>query len=73
MNSITLNNTRYHQQNEMISWCEQHIGKGGWTWGIPEIWEGLDDWIWAICSLYGYTTFSFKNSQDFVLFTLRWS
>lgn len=73
MNSITLNNTRYHQQNEMISWCEQHIGKGGWTYYRPKIWEGLDGWIWTVWSQFDNTTFNFKHSEHLVLFTLRWS
>jgi hypothetical protein len=73
MNSITFDKTRYHQQGEMIKWCAKNIGNGEWVWGSPETWEGLGDRVWVINSSFGYTTFDFKNSEDLVLFTLRWS
>lgn len=70
---ITFGKDRYHQHGEMEEWCHTHIGKGGWLWGSPKTWEGLDDKIWIMHSTFGNTTFAFKDARHYTLFVLRWS
>lgn len=61
---ISFGKDKYHLQEEMNSWCEEHIGNGGW---IPD-----PDAAWLIECMFGKTTYSFKHEVDFVLFKLRW-
>lgn len=64
--TISLGRDRYHQQEEMIAWCEEHIGIGAWWSGRP---TGMD---WSIECVFGRTTFWFKHDSDAVLFSLKW-
>ena len=68
MNSITFNNTRYHLNGAMEEWCRDNVGQGGWVGRY----EREDD-RWSIDSMFGNTTFKFKNEKDYVWFLLRWS
>jgi hypothetical protein len=71
--NITFDNTRYHLNNEMEKWCEKNIGPGCWTFGKARTWEGMGTNLWTIDSMFGNTTFSFKNEKDYIWFVLRWS
>lgn len=70
---IRFSKDRYHEQNDMIEWCHNNIGPGCWTYGTPLTWKGMGDNLWVVNSIFGSTTFAFKNAKDLVLFTLRWS
>ncbi len=70
---ITFNKDRYHQIIDMEDWCHKHIGKGGWVWGSPSTWEGLDGKIWVMHSAFGNTTFAFKEQKHYTWFILRWT
>lgn len=70
---ITFGKDRYHLNREMEVWCKQHIGPGGWTYGTPSTWEGMGDKIWVIFSMFGNTTFAFKDSKHLSMFLLRWA
>lgn len=70
---ITFGKDRYHEHGRMEYWCEKNIGPGGWTWGTPETWEGMGDKTWVIHSMFGNTTFAFKDPRHYTLFVLRWS
>jgi hypothetical protein len=65
MNSITFGKERYHLNGAMEYWCADHIGKGGWL-------REYDD-MWNINSIFGNTTFKFKNEKDYTWFVLRWA
>jgi hypothetical protein len=71
MNTITFGKDRYHEHTEMERWCHEHIGKGGWS--CFDNWEGLDGKIWLMYSMFGNTTFAFKENKHYTLFVLRWS
>jgi hypothetical protein len=73
MKQITFGKERYHQHPEMEQWCHKNIGLGGWTYETPKTWEGMSNKIWSVDSMFGNTTFSFKNSKDYIMFILRWS
>jgi hypothetical protein len=68
--TITFDRDRYHQQEEMISWCNAHIGLGTWWTGLTELPTSMS---WALDCLHGRTTFWFDNDSDALLFALRWS
>jgi hypothetical protein len=73
MNFITFNNTRYHLNGKMENWCSKQFGPGNW---ISE--RTVKDWTemqvsWTIHSMFGNTTFSFKEPEDLTMFILRWS
>jgi hypothetical protein len=70
---ITFGKDRYHQHPEMEQWCKDNIGKGKWICGTPKTWKGLEDIDWAIDSMFGNTTFAFKDAKHLTLFILRWA
>jgi hypothetical protein len=74
MNFYTFGKDRYHLNNEMEQWCKENIGQGGWSYANPKTWEGMHgNWIWVMSSMFGNTTFSFKDPNHLTLFLLRWS
>jgi hypothetical protein len=70
---ITFGKERYHQHTLMEMWCHKNIGKGGWTYSTPKTWEGMDDKVWIVHSMFGNTTFAFKEPKHLTMFLLRWS
>lgn len=70
---VTFSNERYHLNGEMENWCIKHVGPGNW---ISE--REVKDWTgmqvnWTIHSMFGNTTFSFKDAKSYTMFLLRWS
>ena len=70
---VTFGKDRYSQHPEMEQWCRSTIGEGGWTYETPKTWEGMGGKIWVMHSMFGNTTFAFKNSKDLTMFLLRWA
>ena len=70
---ITFDKERYHQHRDMEQWCHDHIGLGGWTYSTPETWDGMEGKIWIMHSMFGRTTFVFKEAKHLTWFILRWS
>ena len=70
---ITFGKDRYHEHTDMESWCHKNIGPGGWSYASPKTWEGMGDKIWIMHSMFGNTTFAFKDPRHYTLFVLRWS
>lgn len=64
-NEIQFDKDRYHELEQMISWCRQSIGPGGYLFG--------DHCVWQIETVFGTSTFTFKRDQDAALFALRWA
>ncbi len=73
MNSVTFNNTHYHLNGEMEEWCRTYAGEGGWHYDTPKLWTGMGDKVWSIHSMFGNTTFAFKEDKHYHWFLLRWS
>ena len=68
---ITFNNTRYHLNGAMQQWCEEHFGSGKWiSESCPKDWTGMPGW--TIHSMFGNTTFAFKEQRHYNWFILRW-
>jgi hypothetical protein len=65
MFEVTFGKERYHQINDMVRWCKDNIGDGGWL-------AGDHDW-WACEGAFGNTTFKFKRDADHTMFLLRWA
>ena len=55
---------RYHQVREIIEWCLENVGPGGYN--------SLDS-IWAVVTTFGKSSWLFKNQDDATMFTLRWA
>jgi hypothetical protein len=72
MNFFTFGKDKYHLHPEMEQWCHDNIGKGGWTYTTPKTWKGMGDKIWSIDSMFGNTTFAFKDPKHLTFFLLRW-
>ena len=68
MNSITFGREHYHLNDKMEQWCYNNIGKGSWTYTTPETWDSMDGKIWAMHSMFGNTTFCFKDEKDHAWF-----
>lgn len=74
MSHITFGKDCYHLNGEMERWCRDTIGSGRWVGGQLTTWEGMPaDEVWAVCSMFGNTTFMFKRERDYQWFLLRWS
>ena len=71
VNVITFNNTRYHLNGDMEQWCVKHFDQGQWiSEPYPKDWTGLPNW--TIHSMFGNTTFAFKEQRHYNWFILRW-
>jgi len=69
---VTFNNTRYHLNNEMEQWCRDKVGPGKWIGGRLKTREGMDPNLWVMESMFGNTTFAFKDQRHYNWFILRW-
>lgn len=67
---ITFGKDRYHLHREMEAWCQDNVGEGGWN-SDRLVWD--EGRKWATSSMFGNTTFAFKNERDYIWFVLRWS
>ena len=71
---VSFNNRQYHLQNDMISWCEEHIGMNApyrnWVASKPNSWGGMGRW--CVASAFGNTYFYFRDEADATAFMLRW-
>jgi hypothetical protein len=65
---ISFGKDRYHEYLDMIAWCEKHCGEGGYY----EFSKNPDTANWSINSMFGNTHFFFRNTEDALLFALRW-
>jgi hypothetical protein len=71
---ITFGKDHYHLNRVMEQWCHEHIGQGGWAHETPKAWGCMmGDKIWVMHSMFGNTTFCFKEEKDFMWFKLRWA
>lgn len=64
MKKIVLGKDRYHQIGSMYTWCVENIGQGGYV--------NDSEFVWTVDTVFGTTTFTFKDSSDCSLFALRW-
>ena len=63
---------RYHEINEIQAWCAQQFGEGQWiNEPYPKDWTAMPNW--TIHSMFGNTTFAFKDETQYNWFMLRWS
>lgn len=73
MSWITFGKDKYHLNDAMQSWCTEHIGPGNWiSERTVKEWEGMQV-DWTIHSMFGNTTYCFKDPKYCTLFILRWS
>jgi hypothetical protein len=70
---ITFGKDKYHLNGTMEKWCADNIGPGMWTFSSPVSWEGMDDKTWVTYSMFGNTTFCFKEEKHYDWFVLRWA
>lgn len=68
MVEIRLGYDKFHQQREIIEWCDQILGPGKKVWYPPNEWK--TNWTWT--TGFGSTFFFFRNPRDATIFTLRW-
>jgi hypothetical protein len=61
---VTFGKDKYHLNREMEQWCEEHIGPGGWV--------RCNNDLWNVTSIFGDTTFSFKEKEHLTWFMLVW-
>lgn len=72
MNYLTFGKEHYHLHCEMEDWCEKYFGQGKWIFDrFPKDWTGLPNW--TVHSMFGNTTFAFKDAKHYTLFVLRWA
>jgi hypothetical protein len=63
---ITFGKDRYRLNDEMEQWCRDTIGTGSWGGYIAGD-------LWSIHSIFGHTTFKFREEKHYNWFVLRWS
>jgi hypothetical protein len=73
MNAVTFGKDHYHLNGEMEQWCRTYVGEGKWIGERLQTWEGMEPNVWTIESMFGNTTFAFKDEKYYNWFILRWS
>ena len=68
MIEVKFGKDRYHQQQLMVSWCKQYLGKDD-GWGSYKK-DGKDRW--GIDAGFGNTFFYFRDEEDASAFVLVW-
>ena len=66
---ITFGKDQYHLNGSMEQWCLDQVGKGGWLYRFDQD----ENDMWGIKSVFGHTTFIFKDPKHLTMFLLRWS
>lgn len=64
---VSLGKDRYHQHREIIEWCEENCGEGGYGSFSRD-----ENAKWSVDGIFGNHHFFFKDEKDFIMFTLRW-
>ena len=72
-NWITFGKDQYYLNREMEEWCTHNVGPGKWISGRLKTWEGMGDTVWVMESMFGNTTFSFRDAKHLTHFLLRWA
>ena len=70
---ITFGKDQYHLNREMEEWCTRNVGPGKWVSGALKTWEGMEPNVWVMHSMFGNTTFAFKDPKYLTYFILKWS
>jgi hypothetical protein len=63
---------RYHEINDIQMWCVQQFGEGKWI-GEPYPKDCTAMPNWTVHSMFGNTTFAFKDEKQYNWFILRWT
>ena len=66
MYEVELDNSYYILQKTIIEWCWEQFGSGSWGSTLSH------DCEWGYDSIFGNTTFFFKNEKDLLWFNLAW-
>lgn len=61
---VTFGKDRFHLNEEMAKWCRDKFGLGGY---IPPA-----DGPWMMRTMFGNTTFAFRDEKQYTWFILRW-
>jgi hypothetical protein len=59
---------RYRQVEDMMGWCIDNIGEGGYIFSTNNI-----ERRWALVLAFGKSSWLFKNQDDATMFALRWT
>jgi len=73
IDNVTFGKDQYHLNREMETWCRDNFGPGKWINGHLKTWEGMEPNVWVMQSMFGHTTFTFKEPKHLTLFLLRWA
>jgi hypothetical protein len=57
----------------MEQWCKNNVGPGKWIGGKLKTWEGMEPNVWVMESMFGHTTFTFKDPRHLAHFLLRFA
>lgn len=71
MIEVTLGRHYYAQHLDIIHWCRQNLGPGGWEQEVED-WS-LEDWNWCVRLVFGNTELTFKNKELAAKFAAHWS
>lgn len=55
---------KYHLHNDIMQWCNDNIGPGGYRQNTNQVWD--------MSIVFGTATYYFKYERDLLLFILRW-
>lgn len=77
MIEVIFDRHRYHEHRDMSQWCQDNFGVGCWgqldgpeRYGINR--TGQERWSYE-WNGFGAFKFQFRDEQDAMLFSLRWS
>lgn len=67
---IVIGHDRYHESEDMIKWCREHIGYGDWNRFFKDNLQ--DDIKWDVEQMFGQTIFRFAEAKDYSKFVVKW-
>ena len=62
---IDIGREKYHLHNDMMQWCNDNIGPGGYRQDATLVWD--------MSMVFGTATYYFKHEKDLTFFMLRWT
>ena len=68
-----LGKSQYHLLDQMVAWCSEHLGEGGWTGLGAQTWAQHVLHAWGIHWGMGRGGMYFRHASDCTAFALRWS
>ncbi len=70
MKQFKLDRYYYHKTDVIEEWLRKNIGNG--TWYAGDIEHLSEEFKWTISQMFGYSTYTFRDDRDALMFAMIW-